>query len=280
VKFDSKGRATFTFRNVCLPHNRETQTEFSVYAFNADRVKSNTDRKVFDLPVSISSVHKKGRAYLLTIGVNASGNPRYNLRYAAYDARKMQEIVGKRLKTEVGSKYVEVVRIPLISDAEAGKESNDARKEIIKGVFSLLAGRREEVPKDVLERIEKIARVHAVEPEDTVILAFSGHGYADRNGIFYILPADIPKDITALTTDALKLMISSDELSLRMRDITANEMVMIVDACHSASAVQGKDFKPGPMGSRGLGQLAYDKGMRILAATQPDNVALELEKLQ
>jgi len=34
-------------------------------------------------------------------------------------------------------------------------------------------------------------------------------------------------------------------------------------------------FKPGPMGDRGLGQLAYDKGMRILAATQADDVALE-----
>ena len=34
------------------------------------------------------------------------------------------------------------------------------------------------------------------------------------------------------------------------------------------------------MGSRGLGQLAYDKGMRILAASQADDVALESEKLK
>ena len=50
-------------------------------------------------------------------------------------------------------------------------------------------------------------------------------------------------------------------------------MLMIVDACHSAAAVQGKEFKPGPMGSRGLGQLSYDKGMRILTATQAADVA-------
>lgn len=50
---------------------------------------------------------------------------------------------------------------------------------------------------------------------------------------------------------------------------------MIVDACHSAAAVEGTDFKPGPRGSRGLGQLSYDKGMRILTATQAANVALE-----
>lgn len=55
---------------------------------------------------------------------------------------------------------------------------------------------------------------------------------------------------------------------------------MIVDACHSSAAVQSDGFKPGPMGSRGLGQLAYDKRMKILSATQADNVALELGSLQ
>jgi hypothetical protein len=39
--------------------------------------------------------------------------------------------------------------------------------------------------------------------------------------------------------------------------------------------VQGEGFKPGPMGSRGLGQLSYDKGMRILTSTEADDVALE-----
>jgi hypothetical protein len=34
------------------------------------------------------------------------------------------------------------------------------------------------------------------------------------------------------------------------------------------------------MGSRGLGQLAYDKGMRILAASQADSVALESANLK
>ncbi|MBB4576837.1 hypothetical protein [Rhizobium lentis] len=54
-------------------------------------------------------------------------------------------------------------------------------------------------------------------------------------------------------------------------------MVMIIDACHSAGSVPA-GFKPGPMGDRGLGQLAYDKGMRILATTQAADVALESGK--
>lgn len=51
--------------------------------------------------------------------------------------------------------------------------------------------------------------------------------------------------------------------------------MLIVDACHSAAAIEDTDFKPAPMGSLGLGQLSYDKGMHILTATQADNVALE-----
>jgi hypothetical protein len=56
--------------------------------------------------------------------------------------------------------------------------------------------------------------------------------------------------------------------------VDAGELVMIIDAYHSAASVP-EGFRPGPMVDRGLGQLAYDKDMQILAATQADNVALE-----
>jgi hypothetical protein len=138
IKFDPKGTATFTFHNVRLPHIGKKQVEFSAYAFNADRVKSNTDRRTFELPLSVSSAQKKGRAYVLTIGVKDSDNPTYKSPYAANNARKMQEIVGARLKAEVGKRYAEVIQIPLISDADVDKKSNDASKEIIEGVSHYL----------------------------------------------------------------------------------------------------------------------------------------------
>lgn len=47
---------------------------------------------------------------------------------------------------------------------------------------------------------------------------------------------------------------------------------MILDSCHSAAAPD-REFRPGPLGDAGLGQLSYDKGMRILTATQPDKPA-------
>ncbi len=282
VKFDTEGKGSYTFKNIQLPRDGRKEVEFSAYAFNADRVKSDTARTKYVLPDSITSQPiKKGRAFLISIGVNASENPAYNLLYAANDARKMQEIIGERLKAE-RAKYSEVIQIPLVSDYDKNKTvtENTAQKAIIKGVFSLLSGKVREVPENVLKQIPNRDQIKAVEPEDTLIVTFSGHGYADQSGIFYLLPYDIGRDTIKLTTETLSKLISSDELSLWMQDITAFEMMMIIDACHSSAAVQGDGFKPGPMGSRGLGQLAYDKDMKILSATQADNVALELGSLQ
>jgi uncharacterized caspase-like protein len=114
-----------------------------------------------------------------------------------------------------------------------------------------------------------------------VVIAVSSHGYTDPQGRFYIVPYDTgPVSDGQITAEVLGRFISSDELSQWLRDIDAGEMVMIVDTCHSAATVEADGFKPGPMGSRGLGQLAYDKGMKILAASQADDVALEVEGLK
>lgn len=282
-------RAEITFSNIKLPRDGRTEVEFSAYAFNVDRVKSETVRTPFTIP---KPENVKGRAFLVSMGVNSSENRSFDLKYAANDARKMQEVIGEGLAAG-GQRYSEVIKIPIVSDhkTETHPEVNDARKAVIKGVFALLAGTpmkdaAAEIAKSDEQMAESFAanshfqNIKPVEPEDTVIITFAGHGYADRSGIFYLLPNDIGTDTSKLTTDGIGRMISSDEISLWMQDITAVEMLMVIDACHSASAVQGDGFKPGPMGSRGLGQLAYDKGMKILSATQADNVAIELGSLQ
>lgn len=286
---ESPTRAEVTFKNIKLPRDGRTDVEFSAYAFNIDRVKSETVRTTFKIekPEKI-----KGRAFLVSIGVNASENKSFDLKYAANDARKMQEVIGERLNVD-GTRYSDIIKVPIVSDRKSEKfaEINDARKAVIKGVFAMLAGTS---IKDAVAEIAKsdtaladafaantdFQKIKPVEPEDTVIITYAGHGYADQSGIFYLLPNDIGTDTSKLTTEGIDRMISTDEISLWMLPITATEMIMVIDACHSNSAVQGEWFKPGPMGSRGLGQLAYDKGMKILSATQADNVALELGNLE
>lgn len=99
-------------------------------------------------------------------------------------------------------------------------------------------------------------------------------------GKFYLLLSNIGLNAAALSSEVLARAQSSTELTALMRDVDAGDMAFSLDACNSASSIEGSGFKPGPMGSRGLGQLAYNKGMLILAASQADDVALEDPALQ
>jgi len=248
-----------TFR-VRLPAGNAT-VRFSAYVFNDDRVKSNTAELNYTPAASRSTT--TARAYVVTVGVNQHQNAAWNLRYAANDAVRLSESVVKRLVDQ--HRYKDIVPIVLISDAQ----EQSATKLKIKAVIDRLAGHSADGM-----GIPNIDRVQAATPDDLVLLSFSGHGI-DRDGEFYLLPGDTGagQDKT-LTRELLTHAISSNELAGWFRDIDGGDMAMIIDACQSAASV-GAEFKPGPMGASGLGQLAYEKGMRILAASQAEESAGE-----
>jgi WD40 repeat protein len=253
--------------------------EFTAYAFNEDRVKSATARASFEPPEPLAPA--KGRAYVVSVGVNAYENEAWDLRFAANDARRLQEVVAARVRD--GGEYEEVVGVPLISDYESEggrkkrprvlKESAATRRNF-KAVLDVLAGLEPDA--EALKSVPNASKLRAATPEDLVIISFSSHGYADERGTFYLFTSDVGgAGATSRMSDALGRAVSSDELGAWLRGVDAGELILVVDACHSAASVQGGGFKPGPMGSRGLGQLSYDKGMRILTSTQADDVALE-----
>jgi hypothetical protein len=277
----------FSFE-VRLPNNPDNgRVEFSAYAFNEDRVKSETARMTYTVPADDARTPEPRRAYVITFGANKYDNPEWELRFAANDARAMSRTISANLRAQ--KEFSEVVEIPLISDnvTANGKtlDKRDATKGNVQTVLELLSGKAPpaERLKDLEAAVgtETLRRIQQATPDDLILIFFSSHGYADRSGIFYIVPSDIGKGGGKRVTVGLLIRsISSDELSLWLRDVDAGEIVMIVDACHAASAVEGGEFKPGPMGSRGLGQLAFDKGMKILAATQADNIALEVNLIR
>lgn len=293
VKTDAQtGRAVVTFDGVRLPRTHAPpagtaaggkpepqRVEFTAYAFNEDRVKSLTARAGLELKEPLAA--SKGRAYVVSVGVNAYENEGWDLRFAANDARRLQEVVAARVRE--GGEYEEVVGVPLISDyeSEGGRKTRPrvvkemaATKRNFKAVLDLLAGREPDA--GALKDVPNADRLRRATPEDLVIVSFSSHGYADERGRFFLFTSDTGgAGASSGMRDALGRAVSSDELGAWLRDVDAGELILVVDACHSAASVQGEGFKPGPMGSRGLGQLSYDKGMRILTSTQADDVALE-----
>ena len=103
-------------------------------------------------------------------------------------------------------------------------------------------------------------RLRQATPDDLVIIGFSGHGWANKQGRFYLLPSnsgtESPSDEDSPKNAAiLSQFISSEELSQWLKDVDAGELAMIIDACHSAGAgpagVQAwADGGPGPGAAR------------------------------
>ncbi|WP_315712586.1 MULTISPECIES: caspase family protein [unclassified Bradyrhizobium] len=258
-----------TFR-VALPSvDLGKPVTLTAYAFNEDRVKSETAKYEFAVPNEITS--RQPRVYVIAIGVNAYTSENRTLRFAVRDAEVMRESLSRL-------DGYKVVPVTLTSE---GRDPTRwfATKANIRAVLSRLAGKP--IAPGALVGVEGADQLAQATPDDLVIVTFSGHGYTARDGAFYLLPADSGEALDpAGKPEVLARFISSEELSSWLRPIDAGQMAMIIDACHSAASVDQPGFKPGPMGDRGLGQLAYDKAMRILAASQADDVALESEKLK
>jgi uncharacterized caspase-like protein len=249
--------------------------EFSAYAFNTSDVKSETFRYPF--PYTPELPTRRGRVYLVTVGVSKYENPAWDLEFAANDAHLVDETVAAKLRAT--GDYDAVVNVSLTAEENTVNGQKvlvkSATKENFRKIMRLLAG--EKLPESETREIPNAQKIEKATPEDVVLIFYSSHGYRDAER-FYLFPYDTGAGQGRDPEAVAPYAISSDDLYQWLRDVDAGDMVLVIDACHAA-AVTGREFKPGPMGSRGMGQLAYDKGMRILAATQPDTTAAEVDDL-
>jgi uncharacterized caspase-like protein len=274
-----------------LPRNRtsDAPVAFTAYCYNEDRVKSRNAAATSIVPAGLGRVTPK--AYVVCLGVNASQTRELDLRFAAADARDIGEQLGVALK----ARGYELVPVTLVSEYEGDRYSGrvsvaDATKGNLRAVLAQLAGG--DVPAEALGRLPAEARhLPRSGPDDLVVLYAAGHGYTDpADGMFYLLPYDV--DQHDLGGDAaareaafraiFRASVSSSELSRWLRGVDAAQHVLVLDTCMSQGAVESaqSEFKPGPFGSRGLGQLAYDKAMLVLAASQTDEFAVGLGRLR
>lgn len=242
-------RHRFTVR--LASSNSERPVSFTAYAFNDDRVKSDTAEA--SLPVSVGDASRPRRAYVLTVGINGYQDGKRDLAFAVNDAKAIADVLKRFRGYETTT--VSLISVAPFKPGDAGQ----ATKAAIHRAFVALAGK--------------------ARPDDLVVVSFSSHGYTTRDGQFYIVPADARVSEIG-TPESMRKLISATELSEWLREVDAGTLVMVIDTCHAAQSVDAAGFKPGPMGDRGFGQLAYDKRMQILAATQGDDVASEFPALR
>ncbi|MEM8598734.1 MAG: hypothetical protein AAGF99_02340 [Bacteroidota bacterium] len=256
----------------------------SAYAFNEERIKSATATVRAAVPLRKAAPPPR-RAIVVSFGVDRFDDPAWNLGYAVADAEAYQQALPDALAST--DTYDEIIRVALTSSDEAARSTN-ATAAALRGVLALLAGTELDAEaREARASIPGAERLTKATPDDVVLLTVSTHGYTDDQGTFFLFPSDLPASSEAsragggrtLGPTVLDAAVSSEELTDWLRPLDAGDITVVIDACHAAAAVEGSAFKPGPLGSRGLGQLAYSKGMRILSATQAADVALETDQL-
>ena len=147
--------------------------------------------------------------------------------------------------------------------------------------FDLLSGAITRVPAGVPDELGKLQQA---EPEDDIVVYFSGHGMADQDR-YYLIPHDMGyqgrrADLGQAGRELImKRSISDQDLNRAFEKIDAGRIMLIIDACQSGQTLEAEERRRGPMNSRGLAQLAYEKGMYILAAAQSYQAAREFSTL-
>jgi WD40 repeat protein len=239
----------------------------TAYAFNRDNVKS----KDAQLPLTgAESLKRAGTVYIISVGVNEYANPQYNLKYAVADAQDFANEVRLRQKQLSGAGNVEVISLV----------NENATKTNVLSALRRLAG----VSEPPSLKAGLLSSLKHAEPEDTVIIYFAGHGTAQGQR-FYLIPHDLgySGERTKLNEQGLSSIlthsISDEELEQAVEGLDAGHLLLVIDACNSGQALEAEEKRRGPMNSKGLAQLAYEKGMYILTAAQSYQAALETAQL-
>jgi WD40 repeat protein len=236
----------------------------TAYAFNRDNIKS-TDVSL--IVKGDECLKREGKLYIVTVGINTYANKIFNLKYAEPDARALGDEL-QRWQSGLGA-YTNVEVVPLLNQF-ATKANILSALQRLSGTDSgeILAG----MP-DILKKLTR------AEPEDAVLIYFAGHGLAVQPR-FYLFPYDLGfegsnpmKEIMA----NLPYLISDEELERALEGLDAGHMAMIIDTCDSGQVLDPDEKWGGPMNSKGLAQLAYEKGIVILTAAQSDEQAYEPE---
>ncbi len=115
------------------------------------------------------------------MGVSVSENAKWNLKFAANDARLTVEELSRSLP------QYEVV--PVLLTSETGNAPLTATRENLRTVLQLLSGH--DVSEENKAKLLNADQLQKVTPDDLVLIAFSGHGYTDLRGILHLLPYDV-----------------------------------------------------------------------------------------
>jgi WD40 repeat protein/uncharacterized caspase-like protein len=263
VKIDAGGKALLTaIVPVSAGENR-----FTAYAFNENNIKSQDSRPL--IIHGSEKLRRKGTLYIVSIGLKLYANPNYNLTYPQADA---ETAVADITKQQTDLKRWGAIKPFLLVNTDATKKNILAVLNKIAGQHTLLD---QNASKNLRAAFEEIT---VTEPEDGIIIFYSGHGETTPDGRFFLIPHDFVKlnqNSKVFNQTSRASSISDLELADAFEGIKAERQALIIDACYAGKFLETGDIRRAPINQTGLAQLAFDKGIAILAAAQGSQKARE-----
>jgi len=209
---------------------------FRAVGFSRDRTESNPA----ELAVKLAVPSREVSLHILAVGINRYRNPSLNLNYAEPDARGLTAFFRRR-----GGELFKTVTIREIYNEEATREH-------------------------ILSQLRQLQDIKA---QDAVLLYLAGHGES-LDGKWYFLPHELtyPEREGEVKSGG----ISSDELSGYIRDIKAQKILVLIDACKAGAVlIAFRGFED----RKALTQLSRSAGVHIVAASTKDQFAAEVKEL-
>lgn len=209
---------------------------FKATGFSKDRTEANT----YELIVKLTAPQKDVSLYILVVGINKYKNPALNLNYAEPDAKGIVNFFkqkGKGLFKKV--EYIEIY-------------NEQATKETI---------------------ISKLKQLQNTQPQDAVLIYLAGHGESVSDNWYFI-----PHELTypEREEDVKTKGVSSNELSGYIKDIRAQKILVLIDACKSGAVlIAFRGFED----RKALSQLSRSTGVHVIAASTKDQFAAEVKDL-
>jgi WD40 repeat protein len=224
----------------------------SVYCFSASGQRSDeAELHIF----GAETLRQARTAHVLTIGIDKYASR--GLHFARADAILAREKL-EAVLASTGS-YAHI-------DAASLLDEQATAAEILRAL-RILAG------SELAPASGPLAGLKAAAPSDAVFIHFAGHG-GGFGGDYRLVAVDgrVGEETPAGT-------VSASQIRDALAPLQADRAVLIIDACESGKALDQVDARAGPLAGRSLAQLAYDKAMFVISASQSEGSALELQRL-
>jgi|GEM_PF-452304 len=209
---------------------------FRAVGYSRDRTESNPS----EIVIKLLAPEKDISLFVLSVGINEYKNPALNLNYAEPDAKAIVDFFRRS-----GDDLFKTSEIREIYNGQATK---------IK-ILSLLK------------------ELESSSPQDVVLIYLAGHG-ENINEKWYFIPHELT--YPEREEDVIAKAISSDELSNSIKNIKAQKILVLIDACKSGAALLAfRGFED----RKALSQLSRATGVHVVAASSKDQFAAEVKDL-